>query len=104
MSTLTYTLFPDTTLFRSLDKDFEHVDFVRQFGNKIFYGDASRLDLLRAAQADKARMLVLAIPDVEASLRTAQTVRRHFPNLRIFAAAVNRQHALSLMEMGRAHV
>lgn len=88
--------------FTVLDKDFEHVDFVRQFGNKIFYGDASRLDLLRAAQADKARVFVLAIPDIEASLRTAQTVRRHFPKLRIFAAAVNRQHALRLMALGIA--
>ncbi|NGY06042.1 monovalent cation:proton antiporter-2 (CPA2) family protein [Solimonas terrae] len=86
--------------FTVLDKDFEHVDFVRQFGNKIFYGDASRLDLLRAAHADKARVFVLAIPDIDASLRTAQTVRRHFPQLRIFAAAVNRQHALQLMALG----
>ncbi|WP_020651297.1 monovalent cation:proton antiporter-2 (CPA2) family protein [Solimonas variicoloris] len=86
--------------FTVLDKDFAHVDFVRQFGNKIFYGDASRLDLLRAAHADKARLLVLAIPDVEASLRTAETARRNFPQLRIFAAAVNRQHALQLMALG----
>lgn len=86
--------------FTVLDKDFEHVDFVRQFGNKIFYGDASRLDLLRAAQADKARVFVLAIPDIEASIRTAETVRRHFPKVRIFAAAVNRQHALRLMALG----
>ncbi|WP_028079906.1 monovalent cation:proton antiporter-2 (CPA2) family protein [Solimonas soli] len=88
--------------FTVLDKDFEHVDFVRQFGNRIFYGDASRLDLLRAAHADKARLFVLAIPDIEASLRTAETVRRHFPQLRIFAAAVNRQHALRLMDIGIA--
>lgn len=88
--------------FTVLDKDFEHVDFVRQFGNKIFYGDASRLDLLRAAHADKARIFVLAIPDVDASLRTAETVRRHFPQLRIYAAAINRQHALRLMDLGVA--
>jgi glutathione-regulated potassium-efflux system ancillary protein KefC/glutathione-regulated potassium-efflux system protein KefB len=88
--------------FTVLDKDFEHVDFVREFGNKIFYGDASRLDLLRAAHADKAKVFVLAIPDVEASLRTAETVRRHFPQLRIFAAAINRQHALRLMDLGVA--
>jgi glutathione-regulated potassium-efflux system ancillary protein KefC/glutathione-regulated potassium-efflux system protein KefB len=86
--------------FTVLDKDFEHVDFVRQFGNKIFYGDASRLDLLRAAHADKARLFVLAIPDVDASLRTAQMVRRHFPQLRVLASAVNRQHALQLMALG----
>ncbi len=88
--------------FTVIDKDFEHVDFVRQFGNRIFYGDASRLDFLRAAHADKARIFVLAIPDIEASLRTAETVRRHFPQLRIFAAAVNRQHALRLMDLGVA--
>jgi monovalent cation:proton antiporter-2 (CPA2) family protein len=88
--------------FTVLDKDFEHVDFIRQFGNKIFYGDASRLELLRAAHADKAKLFVLAIPDVEASLRTAEMVRRHFPELRIFAAAVNRQHALRLMDLGVA--
>ena len=86
--------------FTVLDKDFEHVDFVRQFGNKVFYGDASRLDLLRAAQAERAHLFVLAIPDIEASLRTAETVRRNFPHLRIFAAAVNRQHALRLMDLG----
>lgn len=86
--------------FTVLDKDFEHVDFVRQFGNRVFYGDASRLDLLRAANADKARLFVLAIPDIEASLRTAETVRKHFPKLRIFAAAVNRQHAMRLMDLG----
>ena len=86
--------------FTVLDKDSEQVDFVRQFGNKIFYGDASRLDLLRAARADQARLLVLAIPDIEPSLAVARTVRQHFPQLRIFAMAINRQHALRLMDLG----
>jgi glutathione-regulated potassium-efflux system ancillary protein KefC/glutathione-regulated potassium-efflux system protein KefB len=74
------------------------VDFVRRFGNKVFYGDASRLELLRAAQADKAHILVLAIDDVEASVRTAETVRKHFPQLRVYARARNRQHAFRLMD------
>jgi len=86
--------------FTVLDKDSEQVDFVRKFGNQIFYGDASRLDLLRAARLDKARLFVLAIPDIEASLHVAATVRRHFPHVRIFAMAVNRQHALNLMDVG----
>lgn len=86
--------------FTVLDKDSEQVDFVRKFGNQIFYGDASRLDLLRAARLDKARLFVLAIPDVEASLHVANTVRRHFPHVRIFAMAVNRLHALNLMDIG----
>ncbi|SEQ89731.1 glutathione-regulated potassium-efflux system protein KefB [Solimonas aquatica] len=83
-----------------LDKDSEQVDFVRQFGNQVFYGDASRLDLLRAAHAEKAEFMVLAIPEVEASLHVAEVVRRNFPQLRIFAVAINRNHALRLMDLG----
>lgn len=86
--------------FTALDISAEHVDFVRQFGSEIYYGDASRLDLLRAAKADKAKVLVLAVDDVEASLRTAETVRRHFPNLTVVARARNRQHAYRLMDLG----
>lgn len=83
-----------------LDKDSEQVDFVRRFGSEVFYGDASRLDLLRAAHADKAEFMVLAIPEIEPSLRVAEIVRRHFPKLRIFAVAINRRHALQLMDLG----
>lgn len=86
--------------FTALDISSEHVDFVRKFGNKVFYGDASRLDLLRAAGAADARVFVLAIDDIDASIATASTVIRNFPHLKIIARARNRQHALQLMEMG----
>jgi voltage-gated potassium channel Kch len=86
--------------FTALDASQDQVDFVRSFGNEIHYGDASRLDLLRAAKADKAKIFVLAIDDVEASLRTAETVRRHFPQLKVLARARNRQHAYRLMDLG----
>ncbi len=86
--------------FTALDISSEQVDFVRQFGSKIYYGDASRPDILHAAQADKARAFVLAIDDVEASLRTAATVRREFPDLPIYARARNRQHVYKLMDLG----
>jgi monovalent cation:proton antiporter-2 (CPA2) family protein len=86
--------------FTALDASAEHVDFVRQYGNKIYYGDASRLDVLQAAQTDKARAFVLAIDDVEASLRTAELVRRHFPQVPLYARARNRQHALRLVDLG----
>jgi len=76
------------------------VDFVRRFGNKLYYGDASRLEMLRSAGAENAELLVLAIDDVEASLRTAEIARRHFPRLRILARARNRQHAFRLMDAG----
>ncbi len=86
--------------FTALDASAEQVDFVKRFGSKIYYGDASRLDLLRAAQADKAEIFVLAIDDVEASLRTAETVAENFPNLTIYARARNRKHAHRLMDLG----
>jgi monovalent cation:proton antiporter-2 (CPA2) family protein len=86
--------------FTVLDKDSTQVDFVRRYGNAIFYGDAGRLELLRAARADKARLFVLTIPDIEASLRVATVVRQHFPKLPIYAVALNRQHAMQLMDVG----
>jgi glutathione-regulated potassium-efflux system ancillary protein KefC/glutathione-regulated potassium-efflux system protein KefB len=86
--------------FTALEASQEQVDFVKRYGNKIYYGDASRLDLLRAAKAEQAVVFVLAIDEVAASLRTAQTVRRHFPHLRVYARARNRKHAYQLMEMG----
>jgi monovalent cation:proton antiporter-2 (CPA2) family protein len=86
--------------FTALDSSQTHVDFVRRFGNEVFYGDAARLDLLRAAGAASAQFLVLAIDDVEASTATAILVREQFPNIRIFARARSRQHVFALMDAG----
>ncbi len=91
--------------FTAMDASPEHIDFLKKFGNtKLYYGDASRLDLLRAARADKAKVFVLAIDDVEASVRTAETVLQQFPHLTIFARARNRQHAYRLLNLGITHV
>ena len=65
--------------FTALETSPAQVDFLRRFGNKLYYGDASRLEMLRSAGADHADVLVLAIDDVEASVRTAELVQRHFP-------------------------
>lgn len=86
--------------FTALDRDPSQIEFVGRFDNKIYFGDASRLDLLRAAKADKARLLVVAVDDVEASLRIVELARAHFPNLRVFARARNRFHAYRLLDMG----
>jgi monovalent cation:proton antiporter-2 (CPA2) family protein len=86
--------------FTALDSSQTHVDFVRRFGNRVYYGDASRLDLLRAAGAETARILVLAIDDVDASVRTAVLAREQFPHLKVFARARNRQHAFALKDAG----
>ena len=86
--------------FTALEISYQQVDFVRRFGNKIYYGDASRLELLHAAKAGEAKLFVLAIDDVEASVRTAAVVRRHFPRLTILARARNRVHYFHLRDLG----
>ena len=86
--------------FTALDISADQVDFVKRYGAKIYYGDASRLDLLRAAKAEEARAFVRAIDDVEASLTTAEMVRKNFPHLEVYARARNRQHAYRLMDLG----
>jgi monovalent cation:proton antiporter-2 (CPA2) family protein len=86
--------------FTALEASFEQVDFVRRYGGRIYFGDASRLELLRAARADKAEAFVLAIDDVEASIRTARLVRQHFPHLKLYARARNRHHVYRLMDVG----
>lgn len=86
--------------FTALEASFEQVDFVRRFGNKVFYGDASRIELLQAAGADNAEVFVLAIDDVDASVCTAALVRKHYPHLKIYARARNRLHAYRLMDIG----
>lgn len=85
--------------FTVLEKNVQQVDIVRRFGNKIYYGDAARLDLLRAAHAHSAQILVITIASPRISLEIAESVRRHFPHLRIFAVANDRNHALRLMDL-----
>ena len=86
--------------FTALEIDSSQVDVVRRYGSTVHFGDASRLDLLRAAGADHAKLLVLAIDDVTASMKTAETAIRHFPHLKIIARARNRRHAHTLMDLG----
>jgi len=86
--------------FVALEIDSSQVDVVRRYGSKVHFGDASRLDILRAAGAEKASIFVLAIDDVEASMRTANAVVRHFPHLKIIARARNRRHVHKLMDIG----
>ena len=86
--------------FTALDISLEQIELVRRFNAEGYYGDASRLDILEAAQTGKAKAFVLAIDNVEASLKTAEIVRRHFPHVPIFARARNRQHVHKLMDLG----
>ena len=85
--------------FTAIEASFQQVDFVRRFGNKVYYGDASRLELLESARARDAKLFVLAIDDVEASVKTAAVVRKNFPNLPILARARNRVHYYRLRDL-----
>ena len=87
--------------FVALEHSVEQVDASRRFGSiNLFFGDPTRPELLRAAQADKAEVFVLATDDPETSLRTARLVKRQYPHLKIIARARNRQHVFRLMDMG----
>jgi len=83
-----------------LDFDPDQVETLRSFGFEVHFGDATRLDLLHAAHADRARLLIVAIDDVEASLRLVDAVREHFPELAIVARARNVGHYASLRRRG----
>jgi glutathione-regulated potassium-efflux system protein KefB len=83
-----------------MDDNAAQVEVLRRFGAKVYYGDPARYDLLLAAGAEQARILVVAIADVEKSLKTVELARRRFPHLRIFARARNRRHAHQLMDYG----
>jgi len=87
-----------------LDHDPEHIETIRRFGFKVFYGDAGRLDLLRAAGADHARLLVLTIDDRIQALRIIDLVQEHFPNLTVVARAWDVFHLLQLRDKGVAEV
>jgi monovalent cation:proton antiporter-2 (CPA2) family protein len=87
-----------------LDHDAEQIDALRRFGFKVFYGDASREDLLAAAGAADANILVIAIDDRDKTLQIVETAKRRFPHLKIFARAFDRTHAYALFNAGVEHV
>ncbi|MGE4047385.1 MAG: monovalent cation:proton antiporter-2 (CPA2) family protein [Acetobacteraceae bacterium] len=86
--------------FTALERDLGQVDVVRRFGNRVYFGDPTRPAMLRAAGAEQAKLIVVALDDMEATLRTVDTVRRNFPHLKIVARARNRRHAHLLMDRG----
>ncbi|MDO8074076.1 glutathione-regulated potassium-efflux system protein KefC [Janthinobacterium sp. SUN176] len=83
-----------------LDHDPDQIDLLRKFGFKVFYGDATRVDLLVAAGIEKARALVIAIDNVDDSLALVDAVRLRLPELTILARARNVTHYYELMKRG----
>ncbi|MGJ7508271.1 glutathione-regulated potassium-efflux system protein KefC [Variovorax sp. GT1P44] len=81
-----------------LDHDPDTIESLREFGFRVFYGDATRLDLLRTAGAGTAKVLVIAVDDMEQSLEIVDLARVHFPNARIVARARNVAHLFQLLD------
>ena len=83
-----------------LDHDADMIEAARAFGYKVFYGDATRLDLLRIAGAPTAKVLVIAVDDTAQSLRIVKLAREHFPGLELVARARDVTHWNELRDLG----
>jgi monovalent cation:proton antiporter-2 (CPA2) family protein len=87
-----------------LDTDSDRLELLRKMGFKVYYGDASRHDLLLAAGAGHAKIIIIALEPPEKRLETIETIKKHFPDLRMFVRAKNRYDAYDLMNAGMLHV
>jgi monovalent cation:proton antiporter-2 (CPA2) family protein len=87
-----------------LDTDSDNVDWLRRIGYKVFYGDASRHNLLEIAGAHKAKLIVIAIGDAKKRLEVIDTIKNHFPNLQMLVRSSNRWDAYDLMNAGMLHI
>ncbi|MEO1028144.1 MAG: monovalent cation:proton antiporter-2 (CPA2) family protein [Pseudomonadota bacterium] len=87
-----------------IDHDGDHIEFVRQFGNRVYYGDATDIDLLRIAGAAETDVIVVAVDDEDSATRAVKLIREHFPNAKIVARARNRTHVFTLMEKGADYI
>jgi len=83
-----------------LDMDSDRVESLRKMGFKVYYGDASRLELLQAAGCENAKLFIAAIDNPRVNLEVAEKVKKHFPNLKVLARARNRSDAFDLVDMG----
>ena len=83
-----------------LDNNASHIEVTRGYGNKVYYGDASRVDLLEMAGASSAKMMIIAIEGRAKINELVTTAHKHFPNLRLLVRAENRTHAFELLKLG----
>ena len=90
--------------FTALDGDPSQIEIVRRFGGKVYFGDASRQDILDAAQVSKARAFVVCVSNPDASLKIVELVRSKYPDLPIYVRARDRNHVHRLMDHGVEHI
>lgn len=87
-----------------LDIDSDRVDFLRKFGFNVYYGDASRYDLLHSAGAADAKVILITIDDAEKRLEMIETIKKHFPNLQMMVRSSHRYDAYDQMNAGMLHI
>ena len=90
--------------FTAIDNNLQRIDFVRRYGGTLYYGDVTLPDLLRSAGIEHAKVFVLAIDDVEASMNVARHIRLNYPNLTLLARARDRHHTHLLRDLGVKHI
>jgi len=86
--------------FNALDKNPDHIEFLKNYGVRSYYGDATRIELLEAAGIRDAKVLVVALVNIEASLEVTRLVKAHFPHITLIVRARDRAHAYQLVELG----
>lgn len=86
--------------FTAIESSANQVDFVRKFGNQVYYGNPQNPQILRTAGVDKARLFIIAIDDIEQSISTARFIHNHYPHLKVLVRARNRTHFYRLREIG----
>jgi voltage-gated potassium channel Kch len=87
-----------------LDTDSDNVDWLRRIGYQVYYGDASRYNLLEIAGAKQAKLIVIAIGDGKKRLEVIETIKKHFPDLQMLVRSSNRYDAYDLMNAGMLHI
>ena len=90
--------------FTAIDSNLEKVDFVRNYGGHLYYGDATHPDILRAAGIQQARVFILAIDDIEDSMNVARHIRLNYPELQLLVRARDRHHVHLLRDLGVQHI
>ncbi len=87
-----------------LDLDSDRVELLRKLGRKVYYGDATRYDLLKSAGADDAKLIIITLDTPEKCVALVKTIKKHFPNLQIMVRAYDRPDSFQLMDEGLLHI
>lgn len=90
--------------FTAVDKNINQVNFVRKFGNAVYYGDPKNPEILRASGIANAKLFILALDQVDDAIQLAKYVKRTYPHIKILARARDRQHVYRLREAGVEHI